>query len=200
MSDTKAAVLGLSAHPLAQPSLAYVEKTQDTGNAVTVLAPTLARAVSALRTRHGARERAPGFPRSGRGAEAPGTARDQQELTLPAALDPAAATASWRATARRGRDPLRPALRLDLRSRSWLRRREAPTVAGVVPDAGHMAVRTRLHMAAQRCGPARHDGTRRFPDMRGQRVYLLIGWKRGLEDGLERHESHRCLRTRLVLS
>ena len=191
MSDTKAAVLGLSAHPLAQPSLAYVEKTQDTGNAVTVLAPTLARAVSALRTRHGARERAPGFPRSGRGAEAPGTARDQQELTLPAALDPAAATASWRATARRGRDPLRPALRLDLRSRSWLRRREAPTVAGVVPDAGHMAVETGLHMAPERRSPALDDGARGASDVGGQGMRLCIGGKRLLEDRLQGQHPHQ---------
>jgi hypothetical protein len=35
--------------------------------------------------------------------------------------------------------------------------------------------------------------------MGGERVCLLVDRKRVLEDGLERHEGHGCLRTRLVL-
>jgi hypothetical protein len=33
----------------------------------------------------------------------------------------------------------------------------------------------------------------------GERVRLLVGGKRVLEDGLERHEGHRCLRLRRMV-
>src|SRR5882672_10241665 len=71
-----------------------------------------------------------------------------------------------------------------------------PVVTGVVPDARHMAVRTRLDMAAQGCGPALYDGARGFADVRGQGMGLFVGRKGVLEDRLERDERHRCLRTR----
>src|SRR5215813_6482269 len=67
----------------------------------------------------------------------------------------------------------------------------------VVPDTRHMTVGARLDMAAERGGATLHDGTGRFPDMGGQQVGLLVSRKRVLEDGLKRHEGHRCLRTRL---
>src|SRR5262245_41789625 len=84
----------------------------------------------------------------------------------------------------------RPALGLEIRA---LRTRSMP--AGVVPDARHMPIRTRLHMAPERRRATLHDGTRRFPDVGRQRVGLFVGWKGVLKDRLERDESHQCLRT-----
>jgi hypothetical protein len=52
-----------------------------------------------------------------------------------------------------------------------------------------------LHMAASRRRPALHDGACGSADVGGERVHLLVGGKRVLEDGLERDERHRCLRT-----
>src|SRR5262249_37117199 len=74
-----------------------------------------------------------------------------------------------------------------------------PMPTGVVPDAGHMAIGTCLHMAAQRRRPALHDSTGGSADVGGERVHLLVGGKRVLEDGLERHKGHRCLRPRRVV-
>ena len=70
-----------------------------------------------------------------------------------------------------------------------------PMPTRVVPDARHMAVGTRLDMTAQRGRPALHDGARGFADVGGQRMGLLVGGKRVLEDRLQRDERHRCLRT-----
>jgi hypothetical protein len=81
-----------------------------------------------------------------------------------------------------------PALGLEVGA---LRTGAVPT--GVVPDARHMAVRTGLDMAAERGGPARHDGPRGAADMAGQRMGLLVDGKRVLKDGLQRHESHQGL-------
>src|SRR5205823_5087417 len=50
--------------------------------------------------------------------------------------------------------------------------------------------------ATERGSPTLHDGPGGLADVGRQRVGLLVGRKRVLEDGLERHESHRCLRTR----
>src|SRR5262249_15360038 len=83
-----------------------------------------------------------------------------------------------------------PALGLEVRA---LRAGTMPT--RVVPDTRHMAVGARLDMAAERGGATLYEGTGRFPDVSGQQVELLVSRKRVLEDGLKRHEGHRCLRT-----
>src|SRR4029453_6013486 len=82
-----------------------------------------------------------------------------------------------------------PALGLEI---GTLGTRPMPT--GVVPDAGHMAVGTGLHMAPKRSSPALHDGARGAADMGGQRVQRLVGRKGVLEDRLQRDECHRWLR------
>ena len=70
-----------------------------------------------------------------------------------------------------------------------------PVPTGVVPDARHMAVRTRLDMTAQRGRPALHEGARGFADVRGQGMGVFIGGKGVLEERLQRDERHQCLRT-----
>jgi hypothetical protein len=45
-------------------------------------------------------------------------------------------------------------------------------------------------MTAKCRRPALHDGAGGSADMGGERVRLLVGGKRILEDGLERHEGH----------
>jgi hypothetical protein len=84
-----------------------------------------------------------------------------------------------------------PALGLEIRA---LRAR--PVSTRVVPDARHMTIRTGLDMAAKGCGSTLHDGVGGSTNVGGQGMALLIGWKRVLEDRLERDERHRCLRTR----
>ena len=74
-----------------------------------------------------------------------------------------------------------------------------PMPARVVPDARHMAIRTGLDMSSEYRRPALHDGACGFADVGGERVRLLVGWKRVLEDGLERDKRHRCLRPRRVV-
>jgi hypothetical protein len=59
-----------------------------------------------------------------------------------------------------------------------------------------VAIRAGLDMAPEGCGPALHDGARGSPDVTRQRMRLLVGRIRILEDGLERDERHWCLRTR----
>ena len=83
-----------------------------------------------------------------------------------------------------------PALGLEV---GTLRTRPMPT--GIVPDAGHMTVRTGLDMAAKRVGATLHDGVGGSAHVGGQGMALLIGWKGVLEDRLQRDERHRCLRT-----
>ena len=63
----------------------------------------------------------------------------------------------------------------------------------VVPDPQHMAVGARLDMAAERGGATLHNGPCGAPDMGRQRMALLVGRIRVLQDGLERHESHQGL-------
>ena len=87
-----------------------------------------------------------------------------------------------------------PALGLEVRT---LRTRPMPT--RVVPDTCDVAVGACLDMAAQRGGPTLHDGACGSADVGRERMRLLVGWKRVLEDGLERHEGHRCLRPRRVV-
>ena len=82
-----------------------------------------------------------------------------------------------------------PALGLEVGT--W-RTRPMPTRVG--PDARHRAVRTGLDMSSEDSPPALHDGACSPADVGGERVRLLVGGKRVLEDGLERHEGHRCLR------
>lgn len=106
---SEAAVLCLRDHPPAQQDRARWEKTQDQGNALTVLAQQWAHAVYDRLKRHVAFDRAQCFHHSWRGADAPGASRDTQGMNRPDALDPAASMASWNAQARIGRDPLSPA-------------------------------------------------------------------------------------------
>jgi hypothetical protein len=73
---SEAAVLGLRAHPAGQTSVARVEQTPGQGNAVTILAHTLARAVSDRLTRHTACEMDTGLHGSGSRASAPDAAGD----------------------------------------------------------------------------------------------------------------------------
>src|SRR5262245_7779451 len=77
--------------------------------------------------------------------------------------------------------PRQPALSLEIRA---LRTR--PMTTRVVPDTGDVAVGARLDMPAQSGRPALHDGACGSADLGGERVHLLVGWKRLLEDGLER--------------
>src|SRR5215470_11793363 len=84
-----------------------------------------------------------------------------------------------------------PALGLEIRT-LWT----GAVAARVVPDTGDVAVGARLDMTAQGGCPALHDGTRGFADMRGQGMGLFVDRKGILEDGLQRDERHRCLRTR----
>jgi hypothetical protein len=96
--------------PPAQKDLARLGKKPDQGQALTVLAQKLARAVYDMRNRPVACDTDRCFPREWRGAEAPGASLDSQGMNLPDALATAAGLASWNAQARRGRDPLSPAL------------------------------------------------------------------------------------------
>src|SRR5215510_15137479 len=68
--------------------------------------------------------------------------------------------------------------------------------ARVVPDTGDVAVEARLAMTTQGSRPALHEGMRGAAHVGRQGMALLIGGKGVLEDGLERDERHRGLRTR----
>jgi hypothetical protein len=65
-----------------------------------------------------------------------------------------------------------------------------PMAAGVVPDAGHVAVRTSLDMPPESGGPALHDGTRGAPHVAGQRMSAFIVGIARAEDLLQGQESH----------
>jgi transposase len=106
---SEAAVLFRRDHPPAQTSLARLEKNQDQGKALTVLAHQLARAVYDLLKRHVAFDKDQFFHHSWRGADEPGASLDTPGMNLPDALDTAASRASLNAQARIGRDPLSPA-------------------------------------------------------------------------------------------
>jgi hypothetical protein len=106
---SEAAVVFLRDHPPAQQYLARLENNHDTGNALTVLAHQLARAVYDLLKRHVAFDKDQFFQPSWRGADEPGASRDIQGMHLPDALDTAVSMASLNAQARIGRDPLSPA-------------------------------------------------------------------------------------------
>jgi hypothetical protein len=103
---TDATVWCLRDHPPAPTDLARVEPHQANGNALTGLAPQVARAIEDRRTRHLAC------------AKAPGAALNTPGRHRPDALDPAASRAALHAQARLGREPLRPARCLDRRSRA----------------------------------------------------------------------------------
>jgi len=77
-----AAVLLLRAHPAGQTVLTRVENKHGQGQAWTVLAQTLARAVSDLLTRHRACARQTWLQGSGSGARAPLASRDIPGLSL----------------------------------------------------------------------------------------------------------------------
>src|SRR5215470_8489078 len=84
-----------------------------------------------------------------------------------------------------------PALGLEIRTLGT-----GAVAARVVPDTGDVAVRARLDMTAQGGCPALHEGVRGSAHVGRQGMALLIGGKGVLEDGLERDERHRDLRTR----
>src|SRR5262245_1062970 len=69
--------------------------------------------------------------------------------------------------------------------------RTGPVATRVIPDAGHMAIGTRLHMAPQRGRPALDDRAGGAADMGGQRMGLLVGGKRVLKNSLEGDRAHR---------
>jgi hypothetical protein len=102
--------LFLRDHPAAQTYLARVEKTQDKGTALTILAQKLARAVYDRLRRQVAVKRDTFFQRSGRGADEPGASRDTHGMNLHKALDTAACLASVNAKTPLGHNPLSPAL------------------------------------------------------------------------------------------
>jgi hypothetical protein len=104
-----AAVVCLSDHPAAQQSRARLEKKPDQGQAFTLRAHKLARAVSSMLTRQVAFERETCFPRAGRGAEEPEASLDNQGVNLPEALERAAGTASVHAHGPRGHETRSPA-------------------------------------------------------------------------------------------
>ena len=104
-----AAVVCLRDHPPAQTDLARVEKPQDKGKALTVLAHQLARAVYDRLKRPVVFEREQFCQRSWRGADAPSASLDKPGMNLPDALDTAASTASLNAKARIGRETRSPA-------------------------------------------------------------------------------------------
>lgn len=133
--------------PAAPPSRARWEKKHGTGQALTGLAPPWARAVSPRLQREVACERETGFPRSGRGADAPGASLDTQGTTLQEALDTAVSPAAVHAKAPRGHAPLRPAPLLGPPlSLLW------PPVLGAKGRRGLRLTRTWLSLAnAPRC-------------------------------------------------
>jgi transposase len=104
-----AAGLCLRDHPPAPKDLARLEKTHDTGKALTALAHQLARAVYDLLQRHVAFAKEPCFQHSWRGVDEPGTSLDTQGMHLSDALETAASRASLNAQARRGRQTRSPA-------------------------------------------------------------------------------------------
>jgi hypothetical protein len=106
---SEAAVWCLRAHPPAPKHLARWENTPDQGNALTVLAHTLARAVYDSLKRQVAFDHARCFQRAWRGADEPGASRDTQGMHRPDALNTAPSHASWHARARIGRPAPSPA-------------------------------------------------------------------------------------------
>src|SRR2546427_808928 len=94
-----AAVVCLSDPPPAQQSLPRLENKQDQGQALTIRAQPLARAVYDLLQRPVACARETVFQRAGRGADEPGAARDTQGLPRHEALARAACPAAVHATA-----------------------------------------------------------------------------------------------------
>jgi transposase len=107
---SEAAVLCLRDHPPAQKYLARLEQKHDQGQALTVLAQKLARAVYDMRKRQVAFDKEQFFQHEWRGADEPGASLDTQGMNLPDALDMAASMASLNAQTRIGRDTLSPAL------------------------------------------------------------------------------------------
>jgi hypothetical protein len=153
-------------HPPAPPDLARWERTHAQGNALTVLAHQLARAVYDRRKRQGACAQEPCFPHEWRGAEEPGASLDTQGMHRPDAFETAASRASWHAQARIGRETLSPARGLDLRSRSSRMRRESPTVDGGGPSPEPGANWPTVHVAPALCR-GRDAGTE---TLRGRRT------------------------------
>jgi hypothetical protein len=104
----EAAVLCLRDHAAAPTSLARLEKKQDQGQAWTIWAPKVARAVYDRLHRQVACEREKLFHPAGRGAEAPAAARDHNGKPLTEALDTAAGLASVNAKTPLGPHPRSP--------------------------------------------------------------------------------------------
>jgi transposase len=79
---SEAAVLGWRHHPAGQPYLARLAQQHGQGKALTMLAPTLARAVYDRLTRDIAFDRPQSLPGSGRGAGEPRASRDDSGSSL----------------------------------------------------------------------------------------------------------------------
>lgn len=65
-----------------------------------------------------------------------------------------------------------------------------PVPTRIVPDAGHVAIRTGLDMLPEGRGPALHDGTRGAPNVAGQRMSAFIVGIARTKDVLQGYEPH----------
>jgi hypothetical protein len=134
--------------------------------------------------------------RSGRGAEEPQASLDPEGISLQEALDTAACLASRNAQAPIGPQALSPALGVDLRARSCLYRRLAPTAGGCCPSpapASHGTTSTRCAPSVRRTGGG-HRSMARSQSPHGPRAALVAPAVREPHDvcgvapyGLRRH-------------
>ena len=153
-----AAVLCRRDPPAAQQSLARLEKNHAKGTARTIRAQQLARAVSHRLTRQVAFEREMGF--RGKGGERRSLGPHWTPMGCPCTRRVRVLDALRPRTPRRlgGPETLRPALGLDLRSRSWFVRRSSPTVS-----VGCASPAPGAHGTTRRVAPAlcrgRKEGT-----------------------------------------
>ena len=115
-----AAVLWLRTHDAGHKSLARLEKPHGKGQALPLLAHTLARAVYDLLQRAVAFALATCRPGSRRGVGAPGVALDGEGMRLAPALCPGACWASVHAAERLGQGSLSPPRCLDTPARSCI--------------------------------------------------------------------------------
>jgi hypothetical protein len=104
----EAATLFWRHHPQGQQRLARLAKQHDKGNALSLLAPTLGRAVYCMLTRQEAVDRRLFLQTSGRSAGAPGASLAIKGMRLKRARSLSDVTASVNATACRGPVSLRP--------------------------------------------------------------------------------------------
>jgi hypothetical protein len=152
--------LCLRDHAAAQKYLARLEKKHDKGQALTILAQKLARAVYDRLTRQVAFDREQCCQRSGRGADEPGAELDRHGMHLPEARARAACTASLNAKVPRGHESLSPVpllgpplslllhaalvahgLRVLLLTRAWRSRDNVEALSPTVDEDGMRAQR-----------------------------------------------------------